>query len=296
MAARLSGGGAGLVNSALKTSLFKSMLEMAAGFDKRRTLPVYAPQTFVQWHEKNAVKGDGKTVALFVDTYLNYHEPEIGIAAYELLQKCGYNVELAHVGCCQRTRISHGFLREAKEEGSKTAQGLDHWLQQGIKVLVCEPSCASALNDDLPDMIDDDGLSQRMASGILMIDQFLASEVKNGSLKVQFRSKAKDIMIHGHCHQKALYGTEAMKELLDMDEKVNCSEIPSGCCGMAGSFGYEKEHYDLSQKIGEEILFPAVKQAGTDAEVVACGFSCRHQINDFAGKKAKHWVEIIDVV
>ncbi len=290
MAARLSGVGAGWINAIQKTLLFRGIVDRISGFDKRRTLPAYAPQTFVQWHEKHGSRGDGTTVALFVDTYLNHHEPNIGIAAYELLKKCGYDVELADVGCCQRPSISHGFLRDAKEEGTKTAGRLDPWLQRGIPVLVCEPSCASALNDDLPDLVDDEGLSNRLSSGVVMIDQFLATEVQSGRLKAKFTSKANEVLVHGHCHQKALYGTAAMKQLLG----DSASEIPSGCCGMAGSFGYEKEHYELSEKIGSEILFPAVKEAGTRVEVVACGFSCRHQIHDFTGKRAKHWVEVIE--
>jgi Fe-S oxidoreductase len=187
-------------------------------------------------------------------------------------------------------------LEIAKKEGTKTAQGLDHWLRQGIPVLACEPSCASALNDDLPDIIDDPELSGRLKSGVQMIDQFLAGEVREGRLKARFRSKAQQVLIHGHCHQKALYGTQAMKDLLEADPSVNCSEIPSGWCGLAGCFGYEKEHYDLSRKIGSEILFPAVKEAAADTEIVACGFSCRHQIQDFTGRRSRHWVEVIEVL
>jgi FAD/FMN-containing dehydrogenase/Fe-S oxidoreductase len=296
MAAHLSGSKAKWFNALQRTPLFKTILEQVCGFDKRRTLPAYAAETFVQWHKKQGVNGAGKTVVLFADTYMNHHEPHIGIAAYELLKKCGYHVEVAKVGCCQRARISHGFLEKAKKDGSKTALGLDLWLRQGIPVLVCEPSCASALNDDLPDMIDDPELSGRLKSGVQMIDQFLAAEVRKGSLKASFRSKAQEVFIHGHCHQKALFGTQSMKDLLEADPVVNCSEIASGCCGMAGSFGYEKEHYDLSRKIGAEILFPAVQGAAKGTEIVACGFSCRHQIHDFTGRKARHWVEVIEVL
>jgi Fe-S oxidoreductase len=126
-----------------------------------------------------------------------------------------------------------------------------------------------------------------------MIDEFLAAEVQNGNLDCQFTSPYKKILIHGHCHQKALYGTTAMKHILDRIPEISVSEIDSGCCGMAGSFGYEKEHYDMSIQIGEDRLFPAIRNRKEGAAVVACGFSCRHQIADGTGEKALHWVETV---
>ncbi len=296
-AAQISGWKAGIVNTIQKTVLFKSILEQTAKFDKRRTLPSFAGEPFYKWFRKNAGKtnqGD-KKVVLFADTYLNYHEPNIGISAMKLLNSCGYEVILANVGCCQRPKISHGFLREAKKEGAKTMEGLRKFLDQGLKVVVCEPSCASALNDDLPDMIADQALSEQLKKGVMMIDVFLANEFQNGRLAVQFESISEAIAIHGHCHQKALYGTNSMKSLLKDSGKV-VTEIPSGCCGMAGSFGYEKEHYELSKKIGAEILFPAVEKLQKDCDIVACGFSCRHQIEHFTGARAKHFVEIIRAI
>ena len=230
-----------------------------------------------------------KKVVLFADTYLNFHEPNIGIAATELLQTLGYEVILANVGCCQRPKISHGFLRAAKKEGTKTVQNLDQYFQQGLTVVVCEPSCASALTDDLPDLIDDEGLANKLKTQVKMIDVFIQEEIEAGNIQQELKTKAKNIFVHGHCHQKAIYGTKAMKNLLG---NTNISEIPSGCCGMAGSFGYEKEHYQLSEKIGNEILLPFVKNMKKDETLVACGFSCRHQIEHFTGKKALHWVEL----
>ncbi len=295
MASRLSGGMAGIANALQSTGIFKAFMEKFAGFDKRRSLPEYAKETFSQWFAKNALttKVKGKQVALFADTYLNYHEPHIGIAAFNLLKSCGYDVLLAEVGCCQRPKISHGFLKEAKKEGLKTSQGLDQFLLKEIPVLVCEPSCASALNDDMPDLIEDNALADRLKSGVYMIDQFLFEEVNSGRLKAKFTSDESEVMVHGHCHQKALYGTKSMNSILDRVDGLNHSEVDSGCCGMAGSFGYEKEHYDISEKIGAEILFPAIKKLNKETSVVACGFSCRHQIEHFTNKKPKHWVEVV---
>lgn len=296
MASKFSGFLASPINAIQSSTLFRKSLEKIAGIDQRRKLPAYAPEPFFKWYDKNK-KGQfksAKKVVLYADTYLNYHEPAVGIAAVKLLNDCGYEVIMANVGCCQRPKISHGFLREAKRDGLTTLSGLVSYIDQGLDIIVCEPSCASALNDDFPDLLEDDNLAQKLKTHVLMIDVFLAREMDKGNLTVRLKAKTDQLWVHGHCHQKALYGTQAMKKaLLDQD---TFSEIPSGCCGMAGSFGYEKEHYEISEKIGQEILFPAIAQTPNNATLAACGFSCRHQIDHFTGRKAKHWVECVEVV
>jgi len=253
LAARFSGVFSGAINRIQKTKLFRTSLEKMTGIDRKRTLPAYAIQPFYQWFAKNyrSKQNVAKKVVLFADTYLNFHEPNIGIAATQLLQTLGYEVILANVGCCQRPKISHGFLRDAKREGTKTAQNLDKYFKEGLKVVVCEPSCASALTDDLPDLIDDEKLAKNLKENVQMIDVFIQEELMAGNIQQSLKAKAENIFVHGHCHQKAIYGTKAMKNLLSEN---NVSEIPSGCCGMAGSFGYEKEYYALSEKIGDRKL------------------------------------------
>jgi FAD/FMN-containing dehydrogenase/Fe-S oxidoreductase len=297
MAARVSGNAAGIVNSIQETRLFRKLLEHVAGFDSRRILPSYAKLPFSKWYKKNAQPSQNgkRKVALFADTYLNYHDTQIGISAYQLLTDCGYDVLLANAGCCQRPKISHGFLREAKKEGLKTVLKLDEFMSKGIPVLVCEPGCASALTDDLPDLIEDEELAKRLNEHVFMIDQFIFQEVESGRLDVEFISDESEINLHGHCHQKTLYGTKGMNELLAKISGLKSKEINSGCCGMAGSFGYEKEHYEISEKIGSQDLFSPIKEMSASATVVACGFSCRHQIEHFTGRKPKHWVEVIKV-
>jgi FAD/FMN-containing dehydrogenase/Fe-S oxidoreductase len=282
------------VNFIQKTKLFRFILQQLAGFDKRRILPAYGKEQFYKWFERegnNNFRGN-KKVVLFADTYLNFYEPQIGISALELLNSCGYEVILANVGCCQRPKISHGFLRAAKKGGTKTIEGLKKYLDQGYTIVVCEPGCASALNDDLADLIDDETTATQLQEQVMMIDVFLAREIETGNLSRSFEAVAENILIHGHCHQKALYSTKGMKTIFGRTGQT-VTEIPSGCCGMAGSFGYEKEHYAISQKIGEEILFPAVRSMKNGTIVVANGFSCRHQIEHFTGVKPKHWVEVI---
>ncbi|MFC1676243.1 FAD-binding and (Fe-S)-binding domain-containing protein [Planctomycetota bacterium] len=295
MAKIIAGPLAPIVNFGQKTWLFRKALEIVAGFDSRRTPPEYARVPFAKWFARRE-KTNGKLtkkVVLFEDTYLSYHQTSVGISAVELLESCGYEVILANAGCCQRPRISHGFLRQAKAKGEKTLQNLDKFIQQRLKIVVCEPGCCSALIDDLPDLIDDEQLGNRIKQNVMMIDEFLAGEIDSGNLSCRFTSPFSDILIHGHCHQKSLFGTTAMKNILNRIDGIIVTEIDSGCCGMAGSFGYEKEHYDMSIQIGEQGLFPAVRNRKPETAVVACGFSCRHQIEDGTGVKALHWVETI---
>jgi len=299
MASRMSGAMAPLVNAVTHSSLGRFFIDKVSGFDQRRKLPAFARQSFAQWYENNyrTPSETDKTVILFADTYLNYHEPAVGIAATQLLSACGYGVQLAAVGCCQRPRISHGFLRLAKVEGEKTAMGLVELLHDGAKIVVCEPSCASALVDDLPDLLHDQSLGQRLQENIQMLDVFLASELDAGKIASLTNVTDTRLLLHGHCHQKALFGTAHLKRVFEGLTGLSVEEIASGCCGMAGSFGYEKEHYEVSKKIGEQILFPAVRESNAETKIIADGFSCRHQIEHFTDRKAKHWVEVMwDIV
>ncbi|MCA9235833.1 MAG: FAD-binding protein [Planctomycetales bacterium] len=267
----------------------RRILERFGKIDRRRHIPQFAPQTLAQLlaeRDAPATLPDRGAVVLFDDTYARFMEPHVGVAAVDLLEGLGYQVLLANAGCCQRTRISQGLLHEAKTLGAQTLANLDRFAQQGLPILCLEPSCASALTDDLPDLIDDAELGARVAAQVQMIDVFLDRQ------GVPLASDQPRILLHGHCHQKALYGTGAIKRQFGKMSGVECCEVDSGCCGMAGSFGYE--HYDLSEKIGEDRLFPAVREAAARGEtIVACGISCRHQLKDFLGVDAKHWVEVV---
>jgi FAD/FMN-containing dehydrogenase/Fe-S oxidoreductase len=282
------------VNLLQKTWPFKKSMEVVAGFDMRRNQPEYASVPLPKWfRERPPVTRHHREVVLFDDTYMRYHQTRVGISAVELLESCGYKVTLADAGCCQRPRISHGFLRDAKAAGENTLRNLDKFIQQGLTIVVCEPGCCSALTDDLPDLIDDEQLGNRIKENVMMIDEFLKREITGGNLRCEFTSPHKKILIHGHCHQRSLYGTTAMKSLLERVPGLSVSEIDSGCCGMAGSFGYEREHYDLSMQIGNSQLFPAIRNREDDTTVIACGFSCRHQIADGTEADPLHWVEVI---
>ncbi len=294
-ARKFSGPLASVVNSVQRSSLFRNAMHRFAGIHRERILPDYAHTRFTSWYQKNyrAPENPVETVTLFVDTYLNNHEPSVGISTVKLLAGCGFHVELAEVGCCQRPKISNGFLREARDAGEIVAKKLAQIIRDGKKVLVCEPSCASALNHDIPDLLEDEFLGQLLADGIMPVADFLLEKM-SGSRQLPVEIKYDKIMMHGHCHEKSLYGTAKIKALIQMCGK-EVEEIESGCCGMAGSFGYEKEHYDLSRKVGEKRLFNKVKEADDNTFIIANGFSCRHQLEHFANKKASYWTEVFTV-
>ncbi len=285
------------VNFIQGTFIFKYFAEKLLKVDRRRTLPSYTTETLDQWYKKHYnEKRNHKKVALFADTYINFHEPHVGKAAIKLLNDCGYEVILASVGCCQRPRISNGFLKKAKEAGTKVANELMIYISQGMKVVVCEPSCTSALVDDLPDLIEDIKVSEALRDNVMAIDVFLSQAFTSGELKGRFYTKANKVLLHGHCHQKASFGTSGMKTIYKTDSKSQCHEPDSGCCGMAGAFGYEKEHFDLSRKIAELVLVPEIQKTDQNTMIVANGFSCRHQIQDFSNRKSRHWVESVEFV
>ena len=197
------------------------------------------------------------------------------------------------MGCCQRPKISNGFLREAKEEGTILAKKLLPFIEADKKILVCEPSCASALNHDIPDLMDDEQLGKKLSDAVLPVAAFLHEKMQGG-LQLPLEIKHDHIMMHGHCHEKSLYGTTHIQSLIKAcGHEVEL--IDSGCCGMAGSFGYEKEHYALSEKIGDARLFSKVRKAPANTFVIANGFSCRHQLEHFANAHPRYWTEVFDL-
>jgi len=293
-AARVAGPLAPLANLLQRNGLVKRAMQRLAKVDARRSLPPYARRPFPRWfdrHEAPTDAGDRPTVVLFDDTYMKYLEPHVGVSAVELLESCGYRVMLAEAGCCQRPAISKGMLKYARPRGEQTLRRLDSYVRQGLPIVVCEPSCHSALTDDLPDLVADAALGDQVSGAVKLIDTFLAEELEAGRLARPLTSPVERVLLHGHCHQKALVGTAAMRTLLGAVEGLEVEEVDGGCCGMAGSFGYE--HYDLSMRIGEDRLFPAVRKTDERTAICASGTSCRHQIHDGCGRTARHFVELL---
>jgi Fe-S oxidoreductase len=275
------------------------MLEKIAGIDRRRSLPPFARQPFERWFRKH-VPATGSPVqgkvVLFHDTFMNYNYPEIGRAAVAVLERAGYEVMLVAKKCCGRPMISKGMLEEARANAIYNVNLLAPYAEQGIPIIGCEPSCILTLRDEYPDLMADARV-HTVAAHSFMIEEFLAQLHGRGELHLRFKKVKRQLLLHGHCHQKALIGTGPSLTVLRLPPGFEVEEVDSGCCGMAGSFGFEHEHYDISRAIGLRRLFPAVQAkmqtTNGDFDVVAAGVSCRQQVEHFTGKRPKHLVEVL---
>jgi FAD/FMN-containing dehydrogenase/Fe-S oxidoreductase len=269
------------------------LMELVAGIDRRRPLPLFARETFEDWFRKHQAGGDGSKgdVVLFYDTFNNYNTPNVAIAAARFLEKSGYRIVLVDKKCCGRPMISKGMLAQAKENALWNVAKLAPYAEKGTPIVGLEPSCLLTLRDEYPEFIRTSA-AKKVAENSFMLEEFVVTQHAAGTLTLNANGKNKKVLLHGHCHQKALVGTAPTIAML---RAAGCevSEVDSGCCGMAGSFGFEKEHYDLSTKIGNRRLAPAVKATSTDVEIAASGISCRQQIEHLAGRKAKHPAELL---
>lgn len=282
-----------LNNWLLGTRLFKWMM-CRLGIATERKLPPLAQQRFSSWFEKHVQTGDLKSdVVLFNDTFTEFVEPNVGKAAVYLLNQLGYRVIVPKWSCCGRPAISKGVLKLAKEQLEKTYSLLAHYAEKNIPIIGLEPSCLLTLRDDGRDLVDE-ALVQQVEKVCLTLDEFLEREIGQESWnKLKFIDKTQEVKVHGHCHQKSLVGMKPTLKVLNAIPSIKVSEIPSGCCGMAGSFGYESEHYAISMKIGELKLFPTIRESSKDTIIVANGLSCRHQIADGTKRLSLHLAEFV---
>lgn len=302
----LSGPQARFSNALLKSRLVRSLLEKALGIDSRRMLPPFANMRLSTWFAKRKSKGTGRRVVLFNDTYTEHYLPQVGRAAIELLEIAGFKVELATLGDSQRGAISQGMLEKARCDGARLFRRLDELLVDGAPLLVCEPSCASALADDLPDLLDDAGLTRRVANRVMMLDHFLEQELAAGRCTLPWKEAdaPRHFLVHRHCHQQTLDGGNHTRMLLARIPGALVADTDAGCCGMAGAFGMELEHAGLSRKIASLRLLPCLSRdnrsggsqqavQGVNAQIVTNGFSCRHQIADLDGRASLHVAEAL---
>jgi Fe-S oxidoreductase len=233
---------------------------------------------------------------LFCDEFTNYNDTEIGIGAVQLLEQLGYEVIIPKHEESGRAWLSKGLLREAKKIANKNIALLSPLVGAETPLIGIEPSAILTFRDEYIDLADDDQFetAKQLAKNVFTIEEFIGSEIEKGNIKKeQFTKEKRSIKLHGHCQQKALSSVAPSVKMLSLPENYSVEVIPSGCCGMAGSFGYEKEHYDLSMAIGELVLFPAVRNKTADTIIAAAGTSCRHQIKDGTKVKALHPVEIL---
>lgn len=298
-AAQFAGTTLGAIGTALtKNGWVRQFMEKRYGIDRRRALPELATQTLDQMlsaRNAPARKGAPKVV-LFADTWMRYFEPHIGLATVEMLESCGFQVILTKGHDSQRPRLSSGLVREAKLHGAKLFDELRAFAAAGLPIVAVEPSDCSSITDDLPDLLDEPAgaaLSNRqVAAHVRLIDDFVVEQLGKGlRLRPVSGIAPGQTMLHPHCHQRALFSAAAPKKILEAAGfSVDAPE--TGCCGMAGSFGYT--HHDLSEKVGEDRLFPAVRAANEkNKRVIATGTSCRAQLQDFTQTQAAHWVELV---
>ena len=287
---------------AMRSAPVRWALDRFVGIDQRRTLPPFARPNFLQWwqartratarlrdRQASSPPGHRGTVALFADTFMIYNYPDIGRAAVEVLERLGYDVELAPAICCGRTMISKGMLGEAREMARRNVQTMLPLLARGLPIVGCEPSCLLTFRDEVPDLVPGEA-AQELARHVFLIDEFLHHEHRRNALPLA--GGRGTVLFHGHCHQKALAGTSSAQQLLQA-AGFAVQLVDAGCCGMAGSFGYERDHYNVSMAIGERVLLPAVRTLRSEIPVVAMGVSCRQQIADGAGRRAVHLVELL---
>lgn len=259
------------------------------GIAPQRALPRTTSQRFSRWLTEHTREDHRKKVVLFNDTFTEFNQPEIGQAAVKVLAALGYEAIVPSWQCCGRPLISKGFLKQAKAYAQKLVKQLTPYVEQGYQVVGLEPSCLYTIVDDYPDLI----AASNLAKACCTMDQFLAERIIAGEWTLEFRKEDVDVYLHGHCYQKALQGMESTRQVLTYIPGVRLTEIDSGCCGMAGSFGYEEEHYEFSLQIANQKLFPALRQALPRAVVIANGMSCRSQIIHGTEHKPQHLVQFI---
>lgn len=288
-------------NFLLKNPLTGGLLKNILGVAPRRSLPALNAVPLRRWFEKHGaalqpvsrVKG---RVYFFCDEFTNFNDAGIGEKAIRLLTRLGYRVEMPPHPESGRAAISKGLLRKARILAIQNVEIFRALVTEETPLVGVEPSAILGFRDEYPRLVPaaNRESAKSLGQNALLIEEFLAREIQKGNITAaDFTGEHKKILLHGHCHQKALAGVDASAWVLGLPENYSVEVIPSGCCGMAGSFGYEKEHYKLSMQVGELVLFPAVRKAGEEMLVAAPGASCRHQILDGTGRKALHPVEVL---
>jgi len=282
----------------LTSSLLKRML----GFATKRSIPTLGKTTLRKWAGRNleslntALPPDAPEVVLYVDEFSNYSDSALGITAIRLLNRLGIRIHIVKHPVSGRTYLSKGLLKKSRQIARKNVELLSAVVTPERPLVGIEPSAILGFRDEFPELVGKDmiGLAKELAKHCMTIEEYLDNAFEKHIFDNSLFTKENGrIKLHGHCQQKAIASTEPTMRILSIPENYHVEEIPSGCCGMAGSFGYEKEHYELSMKVGELVLFPAVRQSDADALVVAPGTSCRHQIGDGTGRQALHPVEVL---
>ncbi len=284
-------------NFIYKTNWIRKIANKIVGFHPDRTIPLLAKSTLSNWLKKNNIATTyDKKVHLFVDEFSNYNDVEIGIKLVKLLNKLGYEVIIPNHKPSGRPELSKAMLDKAKKLANENVNLLSEIVTEEIPLIGIEPSAVLTFKDEYPELVNQNlaEKAKNLAKNVLTFEEFIAKEYEaKRIIKSQFTTEKRLVKLHGHCQQKALVGLVPAKKALNLPENYEVQIIPSGCCGMAGSFGYEKEHYQISNEIAELVLFPAVRNLDKNTIIAAAGTSCRHQIHDGTGKTAQHPIEIL---
>lgn len=299
-ASKLASVAPGLYNFVVSNPVTGPLTKAILGFAKDRPIPELSKMTFRSWFNKEfkptkAAEPKGK-VLIFCDEFTNYNDAEIGSTAVKLLDRLGYEVEMPAHGESGRAHLSKGLIKDAKKLAERNINLLADKVSADTPLIGIEPSAIFSFKDEYIDLTKGEmkEKARKIAEHTFLIDEFLAEEIQKGKIQAdQFTTEKKRVRLHGHCHQKALSSQVPTKRMLSLPKNYEVLIIPSGCCGMAGSFGYEKEHYEVSMKIGELVLFPTVRNEADETIIAAPGTSCRHQIKDGTGRGAKHPVEVL---
>ncbi|MGV9801210.1 (Fe-S)-binding protein, partial [Mycobacterium sp. NPDC003449] len=288
-----------LTNLPGRNRLVRKAMERSIGIAARRPMPQYKFTSLPRWYRRAGRRSQPAaglgTVNFLADSFTSYTEPHIGRAAIELLQRSGWSVELVTSGCCGRSALSKGLVDQAKSKASAMVEHLTVNTADGSPIVGCEPSCLFTLRDEHQSMLPGDPRVRAVADRVKQVEELLTEAIDDGRLVLAADSwlAGRQIVYHGHCHQKAEVGTAATVALLRRIPGADVVEIDAGCCGMAGSFGYEAEHYEMSMTVGADRLFPAIEDAGPDAVIAATGTSCREQIFHGTTRSAWHPVELV---
>ncbi len=297
-------------NFIFKTTALRKVVNKMVGFHPMRSMPLLHTTTLLRWYKKRKAQGTrdktqeipnaqgetGSSVYLFVDEFTNYNDVEAGQKLILLLEKLGYNVIIPDHIESGRTYLSKGLVKEAQKIANKNVGLLKDLISEETPIIGIEPSAILTLRDEYLDLVAPElkNSADKIAKNTFLFEEWFAGEIKKGNIKSSsFTIEERMIQVHGHCHQKALSSVHYSTECLSLPSNYKAFAIPSGCCGMAGSFGYEKEHYDVSMQIGELVLFPAIRKFNDTVIIAASGTSCRHQIKDGTDRKAKHPAEIL---
>ncbi|MEI5102587.1 FAD-linked oxidase C-terminal domain-containing protein [Streptomyces sp. PmtG] len=295
---RLGSATAPLSNLPGRVPLLRRLLDRTLGITPHRPLPRYQRRNLVRWFGRRTPAAPDTaqgTVVLLADSFTTYTEPEIGQAAVELLERAGWAVHLESGGCCGRSSLSKGLLDDASDKAFQLVHRLTETTPPDAPITGCEPSCLMTLRDEHRALLPQDSAREAVTARVRQLEELLGDALDDGRLTLRPDSwlNGRTLLYHGHCHQKAEVGTAATMALLRRVPGVEVTELDAGCCGMAGSFGFESEHYDLSMTVGDDRLFPAVRAASPDTVVVATGASCRQQIFHGTERTAWHPVQLL---